>query len=98
MQIVGMLEAEWSQVLWGSVSTGEKEDESSTGRVRAAGFHRVTTRSCLAQIFEIYEPFVSSISKFFWGGRGKLQVTETDDTEPVDTGAHQYCSLTIGPP
>jgi hypothetical protein len=34
----------------GSVSTGAKEDESSTGRVRAAGFHRVTARSLLAGV------------------------------------------------
>jgi len=31
--------------LRGSVSTGKKEDESSTGRVWAAGFHHVTVRS-----------------------------------------------------
>jgi hypothetical protein len=32
MQTVGTLEAEWWQVLRGSVSAGAKEDESSAGR------------------------------------------------------------------
>jgi hypothetical protein len=40
------LEAEW-QILRGSVSTGAKEDESSTGRIWAAGFHHVTAGSRL---------------------------------------------------
>jgi hypothetical protein len=29
---------EWREVLWGSVGTGAKEDDSSTGRVWATGF------------------------------------------------------------
>jgi len=33
----------------GSVDTGTKEDESSTGRVWAAGFHHFTARSRLAR-------------------------------------------------
>jgi hypothetical protein len=33
----------------GSVGTGTKEDESSTGRVWVAGFHHVTARSPLAR-------------------------------------------------
>jgi len=40
--------------LWGSVDAGTKGDESRTGRVWAAGFHRVTARSR----FETYEPFI----------------------------------------
>jgi hypothetical protein len=48
-----MLEAEWRQVLRGSVSTGAKEDESSTGRIWAAGFQHVTARSCLAQVLKL---------------------------------------------
>jgi hypothetical protein len=48
MQIARTLEAEQRQVLQGGVSTGAKEDESSTGRVWAAGFHNVTARSRLA--------------------------------------------------
>jgi hypothetical protein len=50
----------------GSVGTGTKEDESSTGRVWAAGFHHLTARSGLAR-FESYEPFISLIFQFFGG-------------------------------
>jgi hypothetical protein len=39
--------------LRGSVATGKKEDESSTGRVWAAGFHHVTARSRLARVFKL---------------------------------------------
>jgi hypothetical protein len=48
-----MLEAELRQVLWGSVSTGAKEDESSIGLVWAAGFHHVTACSRLAGILKL---------------------------------------------
>jgi hypothetical protein len=47
------LGAEWRQVLWVSVSTGSKEDESSTGRFWAARFHHVTARSRLAGVLEL---------------------------------------------
>jgi hypothetical protein len=40
-----MLEVEWRQVVQRSVRTGEKEDESSIGRVWAPGFHHDTARS-----------------------------------------------------
>ena len=36
-----------------SVGTGTKEDESSTGRVWAAGFHHVTARSPLVRVFNL---------------------------------------------
>jgi len=36
-----------------SVGMGTQEDESSTGRVWAAGFHRVTARSGLARILKL---------------------------------------------
>ena len=39
--------------LRGSVGTGTKKDESSTGRVWAAGFHHVTARSRLAHVLKI---------------------------------------------
>jgi hypothetical protein len=43
-----------SEGLWRfSVGTGTKEDESSTGRVWAAGFHHVTARSRLARILKL---------------------------------------------
>jgi hypothetical protein len=53
MRTARTLEAEWRQVLQGSVSTGAKEDESSTGRIWAAGFHHVMTRSHLAQVSKL---------------------------------------------
>jgi len=39
--------------LRGSVGTGTKEDESSTGRVWAAGFHHVTAPSRLARVLKL---------------------------------------------
>jgi len=39
--------------LRGSVGTGTKEDESSTGRVGVAGVHHVTARSRLARVFKL---------------------------------------------
>jgi hypothetical protein len=53
MRTVRTLEAEWRQVLQGSVSTGAKEDESSTGRVWAAVFHHVPARSRLARVLKL---------------------------------------------
>jgi hypothetical protein len=38
--------------LRGSVGTGTKEDESTTGSVWAAGFHHVTARSRLARVLK----------------------------------------------
>jgi hypothetical protein len=51
-QTARTLEAEWRQVLWESVCTGTKEDESSTGSVWAAGFHHVTARSLMACVLK----------------------------------------------
>jgi hypothetical protein len=53
MQTARTLEAEWWQVLGGSVSAGTKEDESITGRVWAPGFHHVTARSGLARVLKL---------------------------------------------
>jgi len=39
--------------LRGSVGTGTKEDESSTGRVWAAEFHHITARSRLASVLKL---------------------------------------------
>jgi hypothetical protein len=44
------VEVEWLQVLRGSVGTGAKEDESSTGRAWAAGFYHVRVCSRLAGV------------------------------------------------
>jgi hypothetical protein len=52
-QTVRTLEAEWKQVLWGSVGMGTKEDESSAWRVWAAGFHHVMARSRLARVLKL---------------------------------------------
>jgi hypothetical protein len=68
MQIVGMLGAEWSQILLGSVSTGAKEDESSTGRVWAAGFHRITARSCSAHVSKFMSHLFLQFTKIFFFG------------------------------
>jgi hypothetical protein len=54
--------------LRGSLGMGTKEDESSTGRIWAAGFHHVMACSCLAH-FETYEPFISLIFQTFFGPR-----------------------------
>jgi len=53
MQTARMLEAEWRQVLQGSMGMGTKEDESSTGCVWAAGFHHVMACSRLARIWKL---------------------------------------------
>jgi hypothetical protein len=60
------LEAEWRQVLQGSMSTGTKEDESSTGHVWAAGFHLVA-RSRLAHILKLLNSLFLQFSNFFFG-------------------------------
>jgi hypothetical protein len=46
-------EAEWRQVLQGSVGMGAKEDESSTGHVWAARFHHVTGHSHLECVLKL---------------------------------------------
>jgi hypothetical protein len=61
---------------------GTKEDQSSTGRAWAAGFHHVTASSRLA-LFKTHKPFIYSIFQYF-SGRGKLRIT----------GAELYFHLT----
>jgi hypothetical protein len=53
MRTARTLEAEWWQVLRGSVSTGAQKDESSTGRVWVGGSHRVTARFRLARVLKL---------------------------------------------
>jgi hypothetical protein len=43
----------------------------------------------LGALFETYEPFIALVFKFF-SGRGKPRITETTDTESVDTVARLY--------
>jgi hypothetical protein len=47
------LEAEWRQILQGSVSMATQEDESSTGHVQADGHQRVMARSRLARVLKL---------------------------------------------
>jgi hypothetical protein len=69
MRTARNLEAEWRQVLLGSVGTGTKEDESRTGRVWAAGFHHVTARSRLARVLKLMNSLFLQFSNFFFGPR-----------------------------
>jgi hypothetical protein len=75
MLTAGTLEAEWRQVLQGSMSMGVKEDESNTGQVWAAGFHHVTARSHLAGILKLINRLFLQFSNFFQTvvNRGKLK-------------------------
>jgi hypothetical protein len=52
MRTAKTVEAEWRQVLLGSVGMGTKEVESSTGHVWGAGFHHVTACFRLAGILK----------------------------------------------
>jgi hypothetical protein len=65
MRTARTLEAEWGQALWGSLGMGTKEDEASTGRVWAAGFHPFS----LGARFGNYELFIYLIFNFFFGPR-----------------------------
>jgi hypothetical protein len=73
--------------LMGSMGIGTKENESSTERVWAAGFHHPFS---LGARFETYEPFISLIFLFFFSGRRQPRITETADTESADTGVRLY--------
>ena len=67
-----------------SVGTGTKEDESSTGRVWAAGFHHVTARYGLARVLKLMTRLF--IFQFFFGPRSTAV-----------TVVHLYCnSVTYG--
>ena len=70
--------------LRGSVGTGKKENESSTGRVWAAGFHHVTACSRLVHIFKLMKCLIS----FCFGPR------PTVDIELTDTVVH-LCKETV---
>jgi hypothetical protein len=56
------------------VGAGTEEDESSTGRVWAAGFHHVTALSRLARVLKLMNPLFNFP---FFSGRGKPRVTES---------------------
>jgi hypothetical protein len=44
----------------------------------------------LGASFESYEPFISLIFQFCFSGSSKPRITETAETESVDTGARLY--------
>jgi hypothetical protein len=48
-----------------SVGTETKKDESSTGRVRTAGFHHVAARSRLARVWKLINHLFLYFSHFF---------------------------------
>jgi hypothetical protein len=66
-----------------------KENESSTGRVWAAGFHHFTARSHLAGRLKLTNHLFLLIFQFFLGC-SEPRITETADTESADTGARLY--------
>ena len=53
IQTARTLEAEWWQVCGEAWVRGTMEGESSTGRIWAAGFHRVTALSGLARVLKL---------------------------------------------
>jgi len=53
--------------LRGSMGTGTKEDESSIGRVWAAGFHHVTAHSRLARILKLMNHLFLWYFQIFFG-------------------------------
>jgi hypothetical protein len=55
------------------VGTGTKEDESSTGRIWAAGFHHVMARSRLARVLKLMNRLLLEFSNFP-SGRGKSRI------------------------
>ena len=61
-----------------------KEDESSTERVWAAGFHYVGAWRAFLNLWTVY--FFNF--PIFFSGRGQPRITETVDTESVDTAVH----------
>jgi len=71
--------------LCGSVGKWTKEDESSSARVCAAGFHHVNGSFWLGALFETYEPFIYSFFQIFFSGLGKRRMTETADSESAET-------------
>jgi hypothetical protein len=75
--------------LWGGVGTGKKEGESSTGRDWAAAFYHVTAPSCLLHILNLRTVYFFRFPNFFLVP-GQPQITETADTDSVDTVVHLY--------
>ena len=62
--------------LQGSAGMGIKEDESSTGRVWAAGFHLVMAHFCLARVLKL----MNCLTKFYLYQRMHLFLSYTKIT------------------
>jgi hypothetical protein len=76
--------------LRGSVCTGAKGDESSTGRVGCWISPRYGPFSLGAR-FETYGPFISLIFRIRFLGRGQPRITETADTAVhIHTHTHTH--------
>jgi hypothetical protein len=76
-QLIGTartLEAEWRATLRGSVGTGTKEDESSTGRVWTAEFHHVTPRSRLARVCKLMKIYFFNFPIFYFSDLGQPRI------------------------
>jgi hypothetical protein len=88
MRTARTLEAEWRQVLRGSVSMGGKGRRVKYWASLGCWISPCYNPFSLAGRFETYEPStrIYLIFKFF-SGRGEPRITETADTESVDTGA-----------
>jgi hypothetical protein len=65
MRTARTLEAEWRKILRESVSTGIKEDETSTRHVWAARIHYVTARSRLARVLKLMNRLFIQFLIFF---------------------------------
>jgi hypothetical protein len=63
MRTARTLEAEWRQVLWGSMGTGTRKDESSSGLVWTA----VTARSHLAGVLKLTNYLFFNYFILLWG-------------------------------
>jgi hypothetical protein len=88
MRTARTLEAEWRQVLRVSVYGNKGRWIKYWARLGSwnspcYGFFS------LGGSFETYEPIISLFFQYFLG-RGEPRITETADTESVDTGARLY--------
>jgi hypothetical protein len=74
MHTVRTLEAEWRQVLPGSMSMGTKEDELSYGHIRAARFHHIMVCSHLVRVLTLDRFFLHFF--ILLGGCSKPRITK----------------------
>jgi len=101
-QLIGTartLESEWWQVNGEAWIRGTNEDESTTGRVWAAGCHHVTSRSRSARVFETYKPFISLIFQIFFrvavshGYAGRLHLDYFPESLLSNSGMVPYTGI-----